>query len=185
MANNFNVSKGIRYGLQYRLVEGSDAEFIVKLRNNSKLVRFIHSTSNSVLEQIEWTKLYKKREEKGQEYYYIFENNKGTKLGISRLYNIQKDNFTHGSWVFTPTAPAGSAILGDIIVREIGFKLLKRRKNIFDVRRNNKEVIKYHMRYCPDVIKRDELNIYYELNLQNFERGKQNYLNILKNLCDI
>jgi hypothetical protein len=55
----------------------------------------------------------------------------------------------------------GTAILGDIIVREIGFNELKKLKCLFDVRKGNTNVIKYHARYNPEKIGEDELNYYY------------------------
>ena len=52
---------GQRYGLHYRLVNETDAEFIVGLRTDNKLKRFISSTERSIERQIEWTKEYKEK----------------------------------------------------------------------------------------------------------------------------
>lgn len=50
--NHFNILSGERYGLKYRLIEVEDAEFIVKLRTNKRLSRYIHSTSNDIAKQV-------------------------------------------------------------------------------------------------------------------------------------
>lgn len=168
-----------KYGLYFRLVEKEDSEFIIGLRTIDKLARFLHPTSKDVSQQIAWIKKYKEREKAGTDYYYIFINEKGIKLGVSRLYDIQNNDFTVGSWIFSPTAPFGSSILGDIIAREIGFTELKKTKCLFDVRKENINVIKYHKKYNPTKIGEDELNYYYEINQEAFDKGKRIYLYLL------
>jgi len=167
------------YGLNYRLVEEQDAEFIVGLRTNGKLARFLHPTDNDVSKQIEWIRNYKKREKDGFDYYYIFEDSLNQRLGVSRIYDIHENDFTIGSWIFRPDAIFGTPILGDIIVKEIGFGKLGINTCLFDVRKENIHVIKYHMTYNPTKISEDELNNYYKIDRDAFDRGKERYLKIL------
>ena len=61
-----------KYGLQLRFVNEDDAEFIIKLRTDPKLGKFIHSTSSDIEEQKKWIRAYKKREQAGTDYYFIF-----------------------------------------------------------------------------------------------------------------
>ena len=51
-----------RYGISVRLVEEDDAEFILKLRTNRKLSRYLHKTDADIEKQIQWIRNYKKRE---------------------------------------------------------------------------------------------------------------------------
>ena len=168
-----------KYGLHFRLVEKDDAEFIVKLRTTERLARFLHPTSNDISQQKVWIDKYKKREIAGTDYYYIFENEKNNKIGVSRLYDIKNGSFTVGSWIFSPTAPFGASILGDIIVREIGFIELDKPKCLFDVRKGNVNVINYHKRYSPVMIGEDEENYYFEIDKKTFDEGKRIYLRLL------
>lgn len=109
-----------KYGLLARLVNENDADFIIRLRTDSKLSRFIHSTDNDVEKQKEWIRNYKVREANGEDYYFIFfKDNKP--VGLNRIYSIHGTTFTTGSWVFDPDAPSECSILGSIIVREIAF----------------------------------------------------------------
>jgi hypothetical protein len=170
---------GREYGLNFRLVEEKDAQFIVELRTMEKQARYLHPISNDLSEQIEWIKKYKDREKEGCEYYYVFEDNVDKKLGVSRLYDIHGHDFTVGSWIFRQDALFGAAILGDIIVREIGFTVLKKQECLFDVRKGNTHVIKYHMRYNPVKIGEDELNYYFKINQESFENGKMFYFKLL------
>jgi hypothetical protein len=171
---------GRKYGLNFRLVERNDAAFIVSLRTNERLGRFLHPTSNDVSQQAAWIDKYKEREKTGTDYYYIFENDNGVPLGVSRLYDICENDYTVGSWIFSAKAPFGSAIIGDIIVREIGFTELKKSKCLFDVRKGNTNVIKYHIRYKPTKRGEDDLNYYYEIDQETFNIGKRIYLNLLQ-----
>ena len=82
-----------RYGIHVRLVDEGDAEFIVMLRTDSRLGKYISSTDNDVDKQKNWIKAYKSREIAGLEYYFIFEKPLGNRLGVSRIYNIAEDYF--------------------------------------------------------------------------------------------
>lgn len=109
-----------RYGLFARLVEENDAEFIVRLRTDPKLSRYLHKTDSSVEAQKEWIRKYKEREEEGTDYYFIFYKD-GKAIGLNRLYELGPDMFTSGSWLFSAEAPFGTAFLAQIILREIAF----------------------------------------------------------------
>ena len=61
-----------RYGIDARLVQVDDAEFILGLRTNEKLSRYIHATSNDIEQQKSWMRSYKERESKGEDYYFIY-----------------------------------------------------------------------------------------------------------------
>lgn len=118
---NFNLNK---YGLNVRLVEEDDAEFIVKLRTDFKNSKFIHDTDASISKQCEWIKSYKEREEEGREYYFIFSNENYIPVGLYRLYNIHDNTFTGGSWVFINNCNPSYPILASIIAFEIAYKML-------------------------------------------------------------
>jgi hypothetical protein len=97
-------------------------------------------------------------------------------LHVESGYDITDKTFIFGSWIFSPDAFLGSAILGDIIVREMGFERLKKEKCLFDVRKGNNQVIQYHLSYKPTKINEDELNYYYEIDQNRFNLGKARYL---------
>lgn len=142
LPENFEMD---RYGLHVRLVNENDAEFILKLRTDPKLSQYIHSTDKDLEKQKEWIRHYKKREKEGKEYYLIFfRNNKPS--GLNRIYNINRDIFTTGSWLFDPHSQFEDSILASIIGREIAFETLNMNlENGFDgVHVDNKKVIKFN-----------------------------------------
>lgn len=170
----------IKYNITVRVVTIDDANFIVRLRTDEKLSLFLNKTNTSVEEQKKWISQYKIRESKGEEYYFLFLS-ADIPIGLCRLYEFNSFSFTIGSWIFSSVAPKGAALLGDIITREIAFELFPEKKLKFDVRKGNKNVLKYQYMYKPAVIGEDDDNIYFELDRINFEKYKVKYLRMLTN----
>ena len=165
-----------RYGLQVRLVEEEDAEFIVSLRTNPRLSKHIHTTSSDVEQQREWIRDYKFREEQGLDYYFIFSINNQPQ-GLARIYDITEDTFSQGSWIFSPDAVLGASILGNIISSEIGFDLLEKKIGFSDARRDN-NTHRYVKSFSPEIVKTDELNIYYKILPEGFNAGKKKHIDL-------
>ena len=166
-----------KYGLWARFVEESDAKFIVDIRTDESLSKYIHATDNDIQKQIDWIRSYKKREAEGREYYFIFYIGESP-YGVERIYNIKEDSFDHGSLVFKKESPFGASIKADIITREIGFVVLGKSINLFDVSKGNNGVISYHLRYKPDVVGEDDESYHYSLSKENFEKNKKVYLKL-------
>lgn len=139
---DFTIKK---YGLVARFVEEEDAAFIVQLRTDSILSRFLHATDSSVEKQKEWIRGYKVRERKGEDYYFIFFKD-CKPVGLNRIYSIHGTTFTTGSWLFSPKAPfecsiAASIMIRDLAFEEMGFEL----EDGYDgVHVNNKQVYKFN-----------------------------------------
>ncbi|MCS2806194.1 hypothetical protein ACIXT4_02520 [Bacteroides fragilis] len=173
-----------KYGVHVRLVKESDAQFIVSLRTNPQLNKYIHFTSNDVIAQVNWIKSYKERERKGIEYYFIY-SFRGVDYGVSRLYNITEKDFTSGSWVFLPTSPVGLSVLSSIIVKEIAYDILGLESDYADIRKNNKSVIKFNMSFQPEIIKEDEENIYLRFDKALFNNNKMRHVEVCTNLLGV
>jgi len=165
-----------RYGLQVRLVEEDDAEFIVSLRTDPRLSKHIHATSPDVEQQKQWIRNYKLREEQGLDYYFLFSIN-GQPQGLARIYDITEDTFTQGSWIFSPEAVLGASVLGNIISNEIGFELLGKKIEYSDARKDN-NTHRYVKTFHPEIVKTDELNIYYKILPEGFNQGKKKHITL-------
>lgn len=173
LPENFELD---RYGLHVRLVREDDAAYIVRLRTDPKLGRYIHHTDPDVGKQIAWLKEYKKREQQGLDYYFVFESPKGCPCGLLRIYDIADDYFTIGSWVFDMNAPKGAAILADIITKEIGFELFPEKKVHWDNMKENLNVLRHTRTYHPTLIRETETQMFFEGTHVDFEKYKQMYL---------
>lgn len=118
-----------KYGLHARLVREDDAAFILSLRTDPKLSRFIHPTENDEEKQRAYIRGYKEREKQGVDYYFLFfllDN----PVGLARIYNVQETTFTFGSWLFKEGLPYWVSIAGAIIAREFAFEELGKEKEL-------------------------------------------------------
>jgi hypothetical protein len=150
-----------------RLVEISDAEFILKLRLDPTLSKFISPVGASVDAQVNWIKSYKEREHRLEEIYFIIVH-EGKTSGTVRLYNFrgkmgESDSaFEWGSWIIEPPRPSGIAIYSALCVYEVGFDKLRFSKSTFEVRKENSGVVNFHLRSGAKATGEDETNFYFD-----------------------
>ncbi len=132
-----------KYGIQARFVTEDDAKFIIKLRTDPKLTRFIHDTDSDIQKQKEWIRNYKVREAEGKEYYFVVSNN-DIPAGLIRIYNIHDKIFTVGSIIMDKEAPIHCALAATIMAKEVAFEMLGMElEDTFDgVHIDNKQVVK-------------------------------------------
>ncbi len=173
-----------KYGLFARFVEENDAEFIIKLRTDPVLGKWIHSTDSDMEKQREWIRNYKDRERRGEDYYFIFYQEQDP-VGLNRMYNIHDTTFTTGSWVFKPGIAFECCVIASIIVRELAFEYLGLEyEHAFDgVHVENKKVIKFnHMMGLKDLsLHEDVKGTYIEQSLtkEDFEKNKTRMLKLI------
>lgn len=168
-----------RYGLNVRFVNEDDADFIVKLRTNPKLARYIHSTSDSLDKQRQWIRDYKKRESEGKDYYFIYYY-KGKPIGVNRIYDIHNSWATGGSWVCVPGCDPQQSIATSMILREIMFEVLNLEEDRFDVRKGNRMVIKAHKMFGAHVIGESDIDYYFSLNKCSYLSNRQRFIEMLR-----
>ena len=176
LPSNFELD---RYGLHVRLVREEDAEFILRLRTDEKLARYLHATDDNVEKQVEWIKQYKIREAAGEDYYFIYEKD-GQTIGVNRIYDINYDQeqATAGSWVCK--AEGMMSIYTIIILRDIMFDIMGAKCDCFDVRKGNKKVQRIHEMCGAQKVSEDEQNYYYCLTSEDYKQNKEQILKLLK-----
>lgn len=134
-----------RYGIHVRLVKESDAEFIVKLRTDPQLSKYLMHTDKDVSKQENWIREYQKREAEGVEYYFIFYKD-NEPIVLSRLHSIDWVHLTFisGSWVGVPGIDYEATMTCTVIAEEIAHDILGLLINCYDVRKGNKQVLNFH-----------------------------------------
>lgn len=167
-----------KYGLQVRLVNEEDAEYIVSLRTDSRLGKFLNSTQNDVENQKKWIRDYKRREEIGLDYYFIYLH-KGQRIGVNRIYNIHGKTATSGSWICSNDLPYELPLLTVMIVREIFFDVLGLEIDLFDIRKNNKKVIKMHLLLGSHSIYENEIDVFHYITKNDYIINKAKFLKYL------
>lgn len=184
LPENFTWNK---YGIFVRLVDEHDSEFIVKLRTDPLLGKFIHDTSSDVSKQEEWIREYKKREKEGLEYYFIFYKD-GKPFGVNRLYHMENEKrFTSGSWICLPDTSTEDVVASSLIPRIIAFEILGREMEfgVEGCHEDNKKVMKFNKMIGLKIkgTRKDEKGLYYTFNLtkEDFYKNK-NKLELLLDL---
>lgn len=149
--------------INLRLVEEEDAEFIVDLRTNQELSKFISSTSIDIYEQKNWIKDYKIREKNKEEFYFIVENKDKTSCGTIRIYNINYEikRGTWGSFILGKMRPEGASNEVIELSLKFAFEKLKLKKMYLDVRKENYKAIHIYEKNGFIRLAEDRLNLYY------------------------
>jgi RimJ/RimL family protein N-acetyltransferase len=82
-----------------RPVEDSDAAFVVKLRQDTGLNRFLHATAPDINSQLAWLEKYYARED---EWYFVIERrSNGVLEGLISIYDVnpQRSSAEWGRWI--------------------------------------------------------------------------------------
>lgn len=167
-----------RYGLHVRLVNEEDTDYILSLRTNKKLAKFLHPTENSRQKQLEWLANYKVREREGRDYYFIYEKN-GKPVGVNRVYNIFEYYGTVGSWICNSDNEVETSMATYFFLKDILFEILNLDLTVFDVRKNNKHVLKLHEKVGAQIVGESDINYYFVLNKQAYFSHRNKILTLL------
>lgn len=173
---DFTLSK---YGISIRLVEVTDAAFIIDIRTDERNSRFISATSSDVAQQQKWIEAYKEREAQGLEYYFVILDQEGNPCATTRIYDFRGEAFETGSWVSKNDAPYGIAVKGEILGREVGFELLGFSLCTFNSRKANANIMKYHKMFGARCVREDEDNRYFEQTKEEFYKGSEKIIKLL------
>lgn len=166
--------------LRLRLIELDDAAYVHKLRTNPLYNSHLSKVAGTVEDQRQWIEGYKAREAARQEFYYVIEREDGKRCGLVRLYDMEADSFTWGSWILDENKPRKAALESAVLVYQVGFAGLHRVRAIFEVLNENSHTLAFHRRFGALEIDRDELNTYFEYTRAQFESDKTAHFCMLK-----
>lgn len=171
--NNFEVQ--VCKHTKMRLIREIDAEFVLSLRLNSQLNKYLSPVENDLNKQLDWIKQYKIREESRLEFYFIITSLDNESLGTVRLYDFQESSFCWGSWMIHKNASSFTAIESALTIYEIAYYLLGFSSSHFDVRKLNDKVIKFHKGFGAKVVSDDIDNFYFTITKEDYENTKRKY----------
>jgi RimJ/RimL family protein N-acetyltransferase len=165
-----------------RYAETEDAEFIYSLRVNDTLNQHISKVSGTVETQANWLTEYKKREKDGKEYYFIIiRNDTNEKIGTVRVYGITDDNrFCWGSWILNENKTKSAAIESACIIYKFSFEYKKFKASYFQVDKNNKSVLSFHLKTGARILSEDNVNLNFTFELEDYLKLKSKYSKYLE-----
>lgn len=166
--------------LRLRLIELDDAHYVHGLRTDPRYNTHLSTVSGTVEDQRLWIKEYKSRESDGQEFYYVIERLDGIRCGLVRLYDLQADRFTWGSWILDENKPPKAALESAVLIYDIGFGALGYSRSVFDVRKGNANTLAFHKRFGASEIGDDACDVFFEYTRNTFHGTRESYLGILR-----
>ena len=140
LPEDFSLEK---YGLKVRLVNESDAYFILSLRSDPSKTKFMITLDDEIESQKKWIQEYKKRESEGLDYYLIYSNIEDEPIGLNRISHVDYKERTAmaSSWIAVDGL-VNEAFKMSIIQSEIAFDLLRIDTFICEVHKKNSRVIR-------------------------------------------
>ena len=165
--------------LALRLVELDDAGYIFGLRSNPAYNEHLTRVSGTAEDQRSWIEAYKSRELVGSELYYVIERHDGQLCGTVRLYKINENNFTWGSWILDQNKPSKAALESAILSFEVGFSKLDLPIAYVDVRVGNKNAAAFYRRLGMEETHRTAENIFFTYSRSCFEASRSELVNVI------
>ncbi len=164
---NLNIVNGRRINL--RLVQEKDAEFILSLRLNPALNRFIGFTSPSLEIQREWIN---HSIANLNDYMFIVEDKNGIPNGTIAIYNVdfERGLAEWGRWIMKPNSSMYFSIESNILALYFAFEKLKLKKLIGGNNNKNYSSIKFHSMYAT-ITSIDNLHTWYEIENSNYQKA--------------
>lgn len=166
--------------LKLRLIRPDDAPYVFALRTDPVYNQHLSAVCGTVDDQRDWIIAYKGREASLRELYYVIERRNGLRCGLVRLYDIQNQTFTWGSWILDRNKTHKAALESAILVYIIGFELLGIARSVFDVRLDNARVISFHERLGAVMTHQSEQDAFFEYTNSAFQSRKAHFVTTLE-----
>ncbi|MBY6016088.1 GNAT family N-acetyltransferase [Qipengyuania gaetbuli] len=165
--------------LRLRLIKPEDAAYVHRLRTDPSYNSHLSEVTGTVEDQRDWIEIYKARENAALELYYVIERKDGIPCGLVRLYDIEPDQFTWGSWILEKHKPPKAALESAVLSFGIGFHVLGARLANVDVRINNTHAAAFYRRFGMEEVRRTDGDIYFEYPRSKFDADRESFMTLL------
>jgi RimJ/RimL family protein N-acetyltransferase len=130
------------YAFRLRPITDTDAPFVVELRSNPELNRYLHTSSNRVEDQLAWLVRYYERE--GDYYFVIDRRDSGMSEGVIALYDIDLTTSSGewGRWILKPSSLA--AVESAYLIYRTAFELFGLNSVYCCTVTDNDKVVSFH-----------------------------------------
>lgn len=163
-----------------RLITPDDAAYVHDLRLNPAYNQHLSEVRGTAEDQRRWIAGYKSREAEGREFYYVIERKDGQPCGVVRLYDLDADSFTWGSWILDATKPPKAALESAVLSFGLGFEALGRSIAKIDVRVGNEHAQAFYRRMGMTETHQTETDIFFTYPRTRFQADRDSYMDILR-----
>ena len=116
------------------------AEFILSLRTDPELGRFLHATSPSLVDQLAWMTAY---EDRTDDYYFVVRDERGRELvGTISIYDVAQGAGEWGRWLMRPGSLG--AVESALLIYRTGFERLGLERLYCRTLADNGRVVSFH-----------------------------------------
>jgi RimJ/RimL family protein N-acetyltransferase len=131
-----------------RLARPEHAAYIYGLRIDPAYNRYLSAPPADVEAQRRYLETYQEREAAGREFYFVIHHRRAqAPCGVVRLYGLEAETFTWGSWILDATKPRLAAAESAMFVYDFAFGALGYDQCHFEVHKENTGVIAFHERF--------------------------------------
>jgi len=173
--NNFKTGNVVGNHVVFRNAQKGDAEFILDLRLDRELGKYLSRTSSELSEQIAWLENCARD---NTQIYFIIEDKHGERFGTVRIYDPNGDSFCWGSWILKKERPSGFALESALMVYRFALNLGFRTSH-FDVRKENRKVWQFHKWFGAMRVGEAEDDYLYEISFEAIEKAIEKYRDYL------
>ena len=159
-----------------RLIEPEDAAYVHSLRSNPVYNTHLPAVTGTVDDQWTWIVDYKFREAQEQEFYYVIERKDGTRCGLVRLYDVEAESFTWGSWILDKNKTRKAALESAILSFGVGFDALGVQLANVDARVANEHAAAFYQRLGMVETHRTDQNIFFNYTREQFDTDRTHHL---------
>lgn len=158
-----------------RIASEKDAEFILELRLNPLLNKFIGETDPSIEKQKQWiTKSFENR----NDFHFIIEDKNNFPCGTIAVYCIDnnKNIAEWGRWITKPNTPITVSIESAILLLHFAFKKLHLKSLHGGANNQNWQVVNFHKSYA-NIESIDKTHTWFTFEEQNLKILAKKYKN--------
>ena len=156
--------------INLREVNLDDAEFILSLRQDEKLNKFLKKVDNDIEKQKNYIKNYKNNE---QDSYFVIEGKDKEKYGTIRFININKEYFEGASFVVSRKAPYFAGIEAYLLFCDYGFFGQKKVKLLKNVKKQNIKVYNFYRRTGSTITNEDKEYYYFCCGIETYKKFRE------------
>ncbi|MEM6595524.1 MAG: GNAT family N-acetyltransferase [Pseudomonadota bacterium] len=159
-----------------RLARPEDAGFIYDLRRDPLRNAYLSEVTGGVDGQTTWLERYLLREAAGEELYYVIERSEsGESCGLVRLYDIEGNRCTWGSFILAENKPRKAALEAALLSFQIAFEALGLERVDIDVRNRNQKARDFYVRFGMEYVGHDETDTYFSYTSAQFSRDRKTH----------
>lgn len=165
-----------------RSVKEYDSEFILKLRTDKELSKYINKTENNIQKQKEWIRNQIKTE---NDYYFIVANKEKKNIGLASIYNIKDGIAEFGRWISEGNQIQNLEMV--ILLHDFAFFKLDIRELYYVIVKDNKKVISFWKRFGAKYeleYKNENFDIIqYRLKREEYIKIREKQIKLIEKFC--